>query len=50
MPQHGLQVSEELVRQVRFEMLKETTRVTAAGVPRKVPQPAVHRRPQEFPE
>jgi hypothetical protein len=47
--QQGVQVSEELVRQVRVELLKEATRATAVRVPRPVPLPAVRRCPQGFP-
>jgi hypothetical protein len=47
--QQGVQVGEGLVRLVRFEMLKETTKATAVRVPRQVPPPAVRRRPQAFP-
>jgi hypothetical protein len=49
MGQEGVQVTEELVRQVRFEMLNETTRGRIAEVPRPVPSPAGRRRPQGFP-
>jgi len=47
--QQGIQVSEELVRQVRFEMLNETAGEKFAGVSRPVPSPAVRRCPQGFP-
>jgi hypothetical protein len=47
--QRGVRVSEELVRQVRFEMLKETAGEKLAGVSRPVPSQAVRRRPQGFP-
>jgi hypothetical protein len=47
--QQGVRVSEELVRQVRFEMLNETAGKRFAGVSRPVPSPAVRRRPQGFP-
>jgi hypothetical protein len=47
--QRGVRVSEELVRQVRFEMLNETAGERLAGVSRPVPSPAVRRRPQGFP-
>ena len=47
--QQGIQVGEELVRQVRFEMLNETVGGRFAGVSRPVPSPAVRRRPQGFP-
>jgi hypothetical protein len=45
----AVQVDEELVRQVRFEMLKEATGGRVGKVPRPVPSPAVRRRPQGFP-
>jgi hypothetical protein len=47
--QQGIPVAEQLVRQVRIEMLKETTteRVGKASIP--VSSPAVRRRPQRFP-
>ena len=47
--QQGIQVSEELVRQVRFEMLNEPLRERIAGVSRPVSSPALRRRPQGFP-
>ena len=47
--QQGVRVSEELVRQVRFEMLNETAGERIAGVSRPVPSPAVRRRPQGYP-
>ena len=47
--QQGVQVDEELVRRVRFELLKETTRERIAGFTRPVTSPAVRRRPQAFP-
>jgi len=47
--QQGVQVAEEFVRQVRFELLKEATRATVAGVPRPAPSPGVRRRPKGFP-
>jgi hypothetical protein len=47
--QQGVQVDEECVRLVRFEMLKETTGGRLTEVPRPVPAPAVRRRPQGFP-
>jgi hypothetical protein len=45
----GVRVSEELVRQVRFEMLNETVGERFAGVSRPVSSPALRRRPQGFP-
>ena len=45
----GIRVSEELVRQVRFEMLNETARERTAGVSRPLPSPEVRRRPKGFP-
>jgi hypothetical protein len=47
--QQGVSVTEELVRQVRFEMLKETTHARPGKVARPAPPPAVRRRPQGFP-
>ena len=47
--QQGIRVSEELVRQARFEMLNETAGERFAAVSRPVPPPAVRRRPQGFP-
>jgi hypothetical protein len=47
--EQGVQVDEGLVRQVRFEMLKEMTNSRFAKVPRPVPSPAVRRCPQGFP-
>jgi hypothetical protein len=47
--EQGVQVAEELVRQVRFELLKEATRARNAEVPRPVPPPGVPRRPKGFP-
>jgi hypothetical protein len=46
--QQGVQVDEELVRQVRFEILKETTSRVAA-VPKPIPSPTVRRCPKGFP-
>lgn len=46
--QQGLHVDEELVRQVRIELLKETTGARTVKVHRPVPSPAV-RRPRGFP-
>jgi hypothetical protein len=45
----GIRVSEELVRQVRIELLKETTMERTAEVPRPVPSPGVRRCPKGFP-
>ena len=47
--QQGIRVSEELVRQVRFELLNETAGKRFASVSRPVPSTAVRRRPQRFP-
>jgi hypothetical protein len=47
--QQGVRVDEELVRQVRFELVKESTGARAADAHRPVPSPAVRRRPQGFP-
>ena len=47
--QQGVQVDEELVRQVRIEMLKERTGARNAEAPRLVPSPAVRRCPKGFP-
>ena len=46
----GVLVDEGLVRQVRFEMLKEATRGKVGKVARRVTLPAVRRRPQGFPK
>jgi len=48
--QQGIQVDEQLVRRVHFELLKETTEARTAKVHRPVPPPAVRRRPQGFPK
>ena len=48
--QQGIQVNEQLVRQVHFELRKETTEARTAKVHRPVPPPAVRRRPQGFPK
>jgi hypothetical protein len=45
----GIQVSAELVRQVRFELLKETTGGRKAEASMTTPSAAVCRRPQGFP-
>ena len=48
--EEGVQVTEELVRQVRFEMLKESNRGRDIGGPSKpVGSSSVRRRPQAFP-
>jgi hypothetical protein len=47
--QQGIKVDEELVRQVRFDMLKETTRGRVATVSRAIPLPGVRRCPKGFP-
>jgi hypothetical protein len=47
--QGGVQVDEELVRLVRYEMLKETTRRTAAEVSTPVTSPALRRYQKVFP-
>jgi hypothetical protein len=47
--QRGVLVDEELVRQVRFEMLKEITKATVGMVARPEKSPAVRRRPKGFP-
>jgi len=47
--QQGIKVDEELVRQVRFDMLKESTRGRVATVSRPIPLPAVRRCPKGFP-
>jgi hypothetical protein len=47
--QQGVQVDEEFVRRVRFEMLKESTGARNTEVPGALPSPAVRRRPQGFP-
>jgi hypothetical protein len=48
--QQGIEVDEELVRDVRFEMLIEGIRSKVAKVPVRVKSPAVGRRPQGFPK
>jgi hypothetical protein len=45
----GIHVGEELVWQVRFEMLNETARERIARLSRPVSSPALRRRPQGFP-
>jgi hypothetical protein len=47
--EQGVPVDEKLVRQVRFEMLKENTGGRAGKASRPAPSPAVRRRPQGFP-
>jgi hypothetical protein len=47
--QQGISVDEELVRQVRIELLKENTGARVTEVSRSLPSPAVRRRPQGFP-
>jgi hypothetical protein len=47
--QQGIQVGEELVRQVRFELLARNTRARITRVSRPVPSLAVRRRPLGFP-
>jgi hypothetical protein len=47
--EQGIQVDAELVRQVQFEMLKETTRARIGKIARPVRSPVVRRRPQGFP-
>jgi hypothetical protein len=48
--QQGIQVDEQLVRQVHFKLLKETTGARIAKVNRPVPSQAMRRRPQGFPK
>jgi hypothetical protein len=48
--EQGFQVDEELFRQVRFELLKETTGVRAAKFSRPVPPPAVRYCPKTLTE
>jgi hypothetical protein len=47
--QQGIQVNEELVRQVRFELLKESTKGSVAKVSRPAGSTRVRHRPQGFP-
>jgi hypothetical protein len=47
--EQGVQVSEELVRQVRIEMLKDTPGTRVGKVSRPVTSPAVRRKPKGFP-
>jgi hypothetical protein len=46
--QQGVQVDAELVRRVRFEMLRKDTR-RATAPPRPVPVSSTRRRPKGFP-
>ena len=46
----GVLVGEGLVRQVRFEMLKEAAGGKVGKVARRITVPAVRRRPQGFPK
>jgi hypothetical protein len=48
--EQGVQVDEGLVRQVRIEMLKETTGTRVGKAFRPVQSPVVRRRPQGFPK
>jgi hypothetical protein len=48
--ERGVQVDETLVRQVRFEMLKESTGARVGKVSRPVQAPVVRRRPKGFPK
>jgi hypothetical protein len=48
--EQGVLVDEGLVRQVRFEMLKEAARGKVGKVARRATFPAVRRRPQGFPK
>jgi hypothetical protein len=47
--QEGIQVDEEVVRQVRIELLRETTEARTAKIHSQGSSPAVRRRPQGFP-
>jgi hypothetical protein len=47
--EQGVEVEEELVRQVRLDMLNESTKAGDSKVTRPVPSPGVRRRPQDFP-
>jgi hypothetical protein len=47
--QQGIQVDEQLVRQVKFELVKETTGARVAKVSRPVTSPDVRRCPKGFP-
>jgi hypothetical protein len=48
--ERGVQVEEELVRQVRIELVRETTGARVGKASRPVSSPAVRRRPQGFPK
>ena len=48
--ERGVQVDEELVRQVRIELVRETTGARVGKASRPVSSPAVRRRPQGFPK
>ena len=48
--EQGVLVDEGLVRQVRFEMVREAARGKVGKVARRVTLPAVRRRPREFPK
>jgi hypothetical protein len=48
--QQGIRVNEQIVRQAKFELVKETTGARVAKVSRPVTSPAVRRRPQGFPK
>jgi hypothetical protein len=47
--ERGIQVDEELFRQVRFELLKETTGARAGEIFKPASSPPVRHRPQGFP-
>jgi hypothetical protein len=47
--EQGIPVDEEVVRQVRFEVLKETTGARVGKVSRSVGSPVVRRCPKGFP-
>jgi hypothetical protein len=47
--QQGVLVEQELVRQVKFELVKETTGARVAKASRAVTSPGVRRRPKGFP-
>ncbi len=47
--EQSVQVTEELVRQVRIEMLKENSGARVSKTFRPVPSPPVRHRPQGFP-
>ena len=48
--QQGIQVDEELVRQVWIELVRETTGARVGKASRPVSSPAVRRCPQGFPK